>query len=281
MVQTMNIVKLAIGHAGYCTAPGHIAVKGDPRGDIRFYAMFAVITHAEHGYILFDTGYTDRFYQATATWPNKLYAIMTKVYINEQETVKTQLEACGIRCEEIKHVIISHFHADHIGGLLDFPNAKIYCSEEALQHTMELSGITAFRHGILKDLIPSDIKERVVLLDSDIISKTHLDFGLEYDLFDDGSILLYPLPGHAAGQIGIRVRTEAQGYFLVADAAWDIRAITESKLPNSIIRLFIADWAALKTTISSIQSHSAKHPQEVIVPTHCSTTTNRFVTKLF
>ena len=37
--------------------------------------------------------------------------------INE---IKNQLKSLGLETSDIKHIIISHFHADHIGGIKRF-----------------------------------------------------------------------------------------------------------------------------------------------------------------
>ena len=50
---------------------------------------------------------------------------ITKVVIEDHQELKNQLQSFGIKTNDINHIIISHFHADHIGGLQDFPNAKI------------------------------------------------------------------------------------------------------------------------------------------------------------
>ena len=55
-----------------------------------------------------------RFFEATKKYPNKLYANLTKVFLKKSEEVKEQLKENNIDCNEIKHIVISHFHADHV-----------------------------------------------------------------------------------------------------------------------------------------------------------------------
>ena len=61
-----------------------------------------------------------------------MYANLTKVF-KKSEEVKEQLKKNNIDCNEIKHIVISHFHADHVGGLKDFKNAKISCFESSFK----------------------------------------------------------------------------------------------------------------------------------------------------
>ena len=116
----MNKVKFFINYSGYCLANAKYVIKGQKSQLIKFHALYALILHPSKGYILFDSGYTTRFFDATNSYPNKIYANETKVVIEKKNEVKSQLESTGIMAEEIKHIIISHFHADHIGGIKGF-----------------------------------------------------------------------------------------------------------------------------------------------------------------
>lgn len=55
---------------------------------------------------------------------------------------KEVLAECGVTPEDIEHVIITHAHFDHMGGLRFFPNAKFYLQEKELSQwfwTMSLA----------------------------------------------------------------------------------------------------------------------------------------------
>lgn len=48
------------------------------------------------------------------------------------------LESLGIKPEDIKYLYLTHFHGDHIGGMLDedkvvFPNAEVYASKKRIR----------------------------------------------------------------------------------------------------------------------------------------------------
>lgn len=270
----MSKVKLFLGRAGYCIAKSSHAVKGEPSKDIRFPALFALMFHPQMGYILFDTGYTQRFYKATRNWPNKLYAVITKVKIEAHETVLEQLLKMGLSADDIKVIVLSHFHADHIGGLLDFPHASIYCSQQSFDHTMQLPRSIAFSKGVLKSLIPKDISCRVRIIEESCNSFQDPLFGKAFDLFGDGSVISYALPGHAAGQIGILVQTEKKQYFLVADACWDQRAYKHDQLPHPIVRLMFHSWSSYCHTIHKLKQFHQLNPDVYIIPSHCSESIN-------
>ena len=275
----MNNVKFFINYSGYCLANVKHVIKGEKSKLIKFNALYALISHPDKGYILFDTGYTRRFYDVTKSYPNKIYAKETKVTITKSNEVKSQLESIGIKAEEIKHIIISHFHADHIGGLKDFKNANIYCSKKSYNQVKSINNFFAFSKGILKDLIPIDIETRLKFIEDISIEKEDEIFQEKYDLFQDQTIMIYNLPGHAAGQIGILLNTLKNKYFLISDACWDIRAITNNKLPNKIVRLFFDSWQDYICSIENIKRFKKLNPEITLIPSHCSKTTDILISE--
>ena len=273
----MKEIKLYLNYAGHCFASANHVVKGDEKKIIKFQALFGLLNHPEKGWILFDTGYTTRFYEATKKYPNKIYANATKVIISDSNEIKNQLKSIGLKTSDIKHIIISHFHADHIGGLKDFNHAIMYCTKKSYQQVKRVSNLFAFSKGILKELIPKDIEDRLVFIEA--CSTRNLDdiFGVSYDLFQDNSVIIYDLPGHAAGQIGVVVKTQKKMYFLVADSCWDKRAYKDGKLPSSIVRLFFDSWKDYKDSLEKVADYHNNNPEVIIVPTHCSSTTDSLV----
>ena len=273
----MKEVKLYLNYGGHCLAKANHVVKGDPNENIKFHALFALIYHENIGWLLFDTAYSKRFFQATRFYPNKIYANLTKVVIGDLEDIQSQIGSIGLKTSDIKHIIISHFHADHIGGLKDFNSSQIYCTKKAYRQAKNINSFFAFSKGILHDLIPQDIEDRLIFIEDIAIEKQDDIFGMKYDLFNDNSILIYNLPGHAAGQIGIVVKTKKDKYFLVADSCWDQRAYKSGALPSSIVRLFFDSWKDYKESLSNVREFYNKFPEVIIVPTHCSKTTDKLV----
>jgi glyoxylase-like metal-dependent hydrolase (beta-lactamase superfamily II) len=273
----MKQVKLILGTAGYCYAKEHHAIKGGRKKEIPFNAVFALIKHPEKGWVLFDTGYTERFHEVTSTFPGSIYAKITKVYIKPEEEVKAQLLARNINPESIEHIIVSHFHADHVGGLKDFPNATFYCSKPAYNQVHKLRGLRAVAKGLLTNLLPEDFSERTLFFE-DIGQKIEGDFFQKsYDLFGDESILIHSIPGHAAGQYAAEIKTNKGHYFLAADSAWLKKSYQEYALPNPIVKLFFDSWADFKDSLKRLQNYHLANPETIIIPTHCNETCNPLI----
>ncbi len=273
----MNKIKLCLNYAGYCTAKEGHAIRGGGNYPIRFHALWGLIQHPGKGWILYDTGYTRRFYAETRAFPNNIYALLTKVFVNTEDEVKFQLEKVGIQADDVQHIIITHFHADHIGGLKDFPNARFYVSKAAVNKALKSNGLKAVTGGILKGLIPSDFKDRINLIEEISTPVLNHEFGMMYDLFHDQSVFVVPLPGHAAGQIGILLETEKHSYFLISDSCWLSESYEKNLLPNSVSRLIFDSWTDFKSTLRKIHKFYIDHPETIIVPTHCIKSTSKLV----
>ncbi|MEI9865339.1 MAG: MBL fold metallo-hydrolase [Limisphaerales bacterium] len=197
---------------------------------------------------------------------------MTPVQLNETGDVAAQLRARGIALESVRHVIISHFHADHIGGLKDFPNAKFHCTRAAFESVKRLSGWRAVKHAFLPGLLPSDFLERAAFTENAPVvplPASHTPFFEALDLLGDGSLLAVELPGHATGQIGIFLTAMGRDCLLATDACWLSLQYREFLMPHAVVRLLV-DWRAYKITLQKLHQLHRNNPALCIIPTHCA-----------
>jgi len=257
---------------GYCTHPEAIALRGGRWKSVEFPALVALIQHPTIGNILFDTGYSERFFQETKQFPNRIYALTTLVYLQPEESVINQLKQQAIAPESIRYIVISHFHADHIGGLADFPNAQFICAQSAYDAVKQKTGLWAVKAGFLAGLLPPDFEQRVHFVEQKKqVSALPEWFETGFDLFGDRSIIAIELPGHATGQLGLMfVDKTEQCYFLVADACWSSRAYQELLAPQAIAQLIFSDAKTYGITLKKLHELHKKHPEIRIVPTHCA-----------
>jgi glyoxylase-like metal-dependent hydrolase (beta-lactamase superfamily II) len=272
----MSDLDLSFLEAGFTRHVEAGAMRGGSLRPVRFPASVAVIEHPREGVVLFDTGYSPRFHEQTKSFPNRFYSLITPVTIKPEETAAAQLKVRGISPRDVRHVILSHFHADHIGGVADFPQARYVYRAVGFEAVRHLRGMGALRAGFLSGLLPQDFLARSrALTDADFKVGRYgfHDFDVACDLFGDGSVLLVDLPGHAIGQIGLLARSrDGRRYFLVADACWGERAYREMRLPSPVARVIFANWSTYKDTLGKIHRLSRQEPELQIVPCHCDRT---------
>jgi glyoxylase-like metal-dependent hydrolase (beta-lactamase superfamily II) len=266
-------MKVHFFSAGFCSADNSHTYKNAPKGKTVFPAFWALIQHPELGNIVFDTGYSEHFFNATKNFPNRIYRWVAPVTFTKGDSAKDQLESkMGISGEYIDYVIVSHFHGDHIGGLKDFPNARFICSKKAFTHFKNYPRALAFSKGYLKALLPVDFEERCLFLEDSFQEEKDAFFSKAWNWKESG-IRFIDLPGHARGQVGIQFQAKYKetntDFFFVADAAWCYQNIQENIPPPPLVKLFIDDYKALKNTLQSLHNYSKQEVTTKFIISHC------------
>ena len=264
---------------GFCTHPERMVIQGGSREAVQFPSMFALIRHPRHGLILFDTGYSTHFLEATRRLPYRLYAEVTPVSIDPAQTAVAQLGALGIAPDEIAYIIISHFHGDHVAALRDFPKARFICMQHGYERIKDLKGIRATRMGFLPQLLPPDFESRVLFINWK--EEQHrvtpvLPFEYTFDVFGDGSLRFIPLDGHFSGQLGVLVETRVGPCFLIADACWRSRSYQELVMPHPVAMLIMNNPRQYRRDLEHIQAFHHTHPKTWIIPSHCESTLDAY-----
>lgn len=266
-------VQLLLLSAGYCLHPEFVTIRGGSLRSAAYPAGLACIRHPSRGWILFDTGYSSRFAEQTTALPYALYRKITPVVYREDHAAVRQLARFGIAAEDVGYVILSHFHADHIGGVQDFPSARILYPQTAYDAVRSLGPVRATRAGFLSGLLPDDFAVRAMPIESAAAWTPFPEgnpFPGGYDLLGDGSLLAISLPGHAAGQIGLLLTTDhGTRCLLCADAAWSSLALRENRLPHPVAGFVMHDRTAYRESFERLRKLQAADPALVIVPSHC------------
>ncbi len=272
----MSQLTISFLEAGFTKHIEAVSYKGGGFKSIRFPATVAVFEHPKNGVTLFDTGYSPRFYEQTKYFPNKFYSLVTPVTIDPEQTAVSQLKKRGISPSDVKKVILSHFHADHVAGVIDFPQAEYVYRKSAYDAVKNLGAWGAVKAAFLKGLLPSDFSARSKALEDHqfldpLESAAGFQFG--HDLFGDKSLTLVDLPGHATGHLGV-FATDKTGrrFFLVGDACWSCDAYQNVTPPHGITKLLFSNWNDYTSTLKQINQVYQKETDVTIVPCHCEKT---------
>jgi len=260
--------------AGHCLHPECSVRRGARWRMARFPALAFLIRHPRHGAVLFDTGYSEHFFSATAHLPERLYRAVTPPRLADGESLARQLQRDGVRADDIATVVLSHLHGDHIGGLRDFPSATIVCAREGWLDLERRGRLAAIRHGLLRALLPGDFAQRVRWIEDAPtagVPDALRALGPGRDLFGDGSLVAIPLPGHAVGHYGLFFHgRDGEPVLLIADAAWSSRALRDGVPPPALVTGWLGDTRAYRRTLQRLQCLRRDWPSLRIVPSHCA-----------
>ena len=266
-------VNIHVIDTGSCRHPEIMTRKDGRLKPIDIPALAFLLVHPVEGPILFDTGYDPAFIAATRPFPERAYAIMTPVDLSAGKSAAEKLREKGNSASEIRHVILSHFHGDHVAGLHAFPNAKIHCAKSGLDQACGMGRIAGTRNGILKALLPSDVYDRAQFFEAGrqvSLPPDFLPFETGVDLLGDSSILAIELPGHCPGHWGVAIREPSGQYnFLVADAAWSSDAIRKNVPPPRLTTAFLGETKPLRDTLARLNDLAIRNPDMLLSPSHC------------
>lgn len=267
----MPFDRVSFLNGGHCTQLGYFAGSAH-RGPTAFHAVFVVLEHARHGVSLIDTGYSPMFFEATRTFPARLYRWTLPVHLDAHGGALAILARRGVT--EVRNIFISHFHGDHIAGLRHFPASAYVHRAEAHAALSAESPVKQTCHGFLPALLPEDFASRGVAIEESQFTAGEdalRDFRV-HDFFGDGELLLVDLPGHAPGHTGFAFRTESERFLYVADACWDMDALLRGRSLPFASRLLQHSTSRYDATQRRLRDFVDRHPDWRVLACHCPRT---------
>jgi len=269
----MTVASWHILKVGACRHPEIMTRQGGHLCPVNFPALVGLILHRE-GPVLFDTGYHARFFAATETFPERFYRWVTPVQYTEADSLTGQLARFGIEPGDIQAIFVSHFHGDHVAGLTDFPQARVFCARAGLERLSQGGRFTRVRQGLLSTLVPRALDATCFEDLPCIPLPTRLmPFSGGIDLFKDGSLIAVELPGHCPGHWGLWVNAKPEAFF-IGDAAWTMAAIRDGAPPPALTTGLLGDTDVYRDTLRKLQALQGKVE---IIPSHCEETAKKWL----
>ncbi|MFI1169124.1 MBL fold metallo-hydrolase [Streptomyces sp. NPDC020801] len=85
-----------------------------------------LLVETANGLVLVDSGYgLDDVADPRRLGPVRF---LTRPNLDAEETAARQVEQLGFRREDVRHIVLTHFDPDHIGGLSDFSHATVHAT---------------------------------------------------------------------------------------------------------------------------------------------------------
>jgi glyoxylase-like metal-dependent hydrolase (beta-lactamase superfamily II) len=187
-----------------------------------------LLIETDDGLVLVDTGLGLRDYTNPAPFV-RLFTASIGSPRDLEETAARQVVRLGFATEDVRHIVLTHLHLDHTGGLPDFPRAKahVFAPEyEAAMNPRRFSIMerayvaTHWAHGP-KWVNHSLGGRRWFGLDCMQVIK-----GISF------KVLLIPLTGHSRGHCGVAVETP-DGWLLHCGDAYMSHSEVDPDHPHS------------------------------------------------
>lgn len=119
------------------------------------------------------------------------------------DEVAAALARRGATRDDVRRLVLSHLHVDHVGGVGEYPRADVIVSRAEWNRAR---GIAGRIRGYVPHLWPRGVEPRLVEPDGPALGP----FPGTYDVAGDGTLLAVPTPGHTPGHLGLVVRLDGK-----------------------------------------------------------------------
>ena len=246
IIKSSNIISVKYYDCGYCTNNLKLVFKNYKKEIRKFPAGVFLIEHRDLGFILIDTGYSNDMFDKG--FIPKVYKQFNPTFCKEEDEISFKLKNDGINLDDIKIIILTHLHPDHIGCLKKFINAKIYISSEMYSEYKKNN----LKSLIFKNLIPDDFENRIHLIEFNTSNKC-------VSFLNNDDISLINLNGHAKGQIGVYLKND--NILLAADSCWgnDLLNVSKNmKIIGKLIQNNMKEYIQSLDLINEFKSSNVK-----------------------
>ena len=185
-------------------------------GTMRPLATAPLVAHCllverPDGLLLVDTG----FGSADCADPKRLgqpFRAIVRPALDPAETAVAQVRTLGYDAADVTDIALTHLDLDHVGGLADFPGARVHVFADELAAAQSP---TLRERGRYLEVQRAHGPRWAT---HDVAGDDWFGFGAVTALGDD--TLLIPLQGHTRGHCGVAVRRTDGGWLLHAGDAY-------------------------------------------------------------
>lgn len=178
----------------------------------------AVLVEHPAGLCLFDTGQTAR-----AAQPGHLprwhpYLRLARFELGTADEVPEQLRRLGHAPADVRWLVLSHLHTDHVGTVSGFAGAEVLVARTEWSRS---TGLRGRLRGYLPQHWPDGLVPRLLDFDGPSIGP----FAGSHDLAGDGRLILVPTPGHTPGHLSMLVHSTDGSVLCAGDLARDAAGV--------------------------------------------------------
>lgn len=214
-----------------------------------------LIEHPE-GLIVVDTGETARVSEPGyfPRW-HPYFRFGLREWVAAEQEVGPQLRALGFSPDDVRWVVLTHFHTDHAGGLGHFQASEILATKTDYEHSR---GSLGSIRGFLPQRWPQWFAPRLI---------EHRDgpfesFAQSTTLTEAGDVRLLPTPGHTPGHMSVALEHGDQVIVFAGDASY-----TEQNMIDGVTDGVSPAMAAARDSLARLRGLAVARPT-VYLPTH-------------
>jgi N-acyl homoserine lactone hydrolase len=219
--------------------------------------IFAWLIEHPEGLIVVDTGETARVSEPgyfTAWHPYYRFAL--REWVEPADEIGPQIRGLGFSPDDVRWVVLTHFHTDHAGGLAHFPNSEILSSKVDFDYSR---GARGQARGFLPQHWPQWFRPTLV---EPSRRRPFGPFPASSALTAAGDVHLLPTPGHTPGHLSVALEAGDAVFLFAGDVSY-----TERLMLDGVVDGVTPDPAAARATLGRVRQLVSVRPT-VYLPTH-------------
>jgi glyoxylase-like metal-dependent hydrolase (beta-lactamase superfamily II) len=260
-VAALPHIEVVFLRCGSTRVPEFLAVRGAFSARPRTLAYSAVLIRHPQATFLYDTGLCADI--ALFLMDQPFFFRQTLGRLDFEAPISQQLRHHALHPADLDFIVLSHLHWDHVAGIPDLPGVPLRINRT--EYHAASQGLFERNQGLVRRLMSNN---PVDLLD--FTGHPYEGFRCSHDLFGDGSVVLVPLPGHTAGQMGMFInRANGARLFLLGDAAW----LSDNYLHPATMHPLLwsqvtSDDAIGQQTLIDLHIFACQHPDVPMIGMH-------------
>jgi glyoxylase-like metal-dependent hydrolase (beta-lactamase superfamily II) len=171
-----------------------------------------LVVESNDGLVLVDTGLGTGDIDRPRERLGRGFMTMTRPRLEREQTALAQIERLGFKRQDVRHIVPTHLDLDHVGGLSDFPDAKVHVFEPELRAATERG-----THMERNRYRTAQLAHGPRWVEHALAGDRWLGFERVRVVGDD--IALVPVVGHTRGHCAVAVR-DGRGWLLHAGDAY-------------------------------------------------------------
>ena len=244
--------------AGIIHRSAAAAYRGGSYFDKREFSTTAVLVKHPRGDLLIDTGFGRNIDAHFKLLPLPLRLITS---YSRLLPVADRLTAARYDRKQLRAIILTHAHWDHVSGVPDLPDTPVWVTAEERRYIMNDRGPAS---AVVRSLLNVNYKEY------GFEGGAFLGFARSHDVYGDGAVVIVPAPGHTPGSVIVFLALPSgKRYALVGDLVWQREGIVAREEKPWLTRTAVdLDPAGVRTSMLRMAAIAARFPALIIVPAH-------------